>query len=93
MNVLPGYMYVHHDMPGAGADQTGARVTGGCKLPHGPLRQQPVLLTTEPALQPCVVLSLFILSSDLYVRPPGIPLLLPKFPSYSSLLVTPPFPR
>ena len=39
------------------------RVTDGCQLPHkcweqnpGPLQQQPVLLTTEPSLQPATQL-------------------------------------
>jgi E3 ubiquitin-protein ligase NEDD4 len=65
MSVLPACMSVHHMhtwclwRPEEGVGSPGIGVTDSCELPcgcwelnSGPLKKQPVLLTTEPSLNP-----------------------------------------
>lgn len=59
--VLPAYMFVHRGRPekcvgSPGPGFTGARIVTWGTNP-GPLRQQPVLLTTEPSPQPSNIFS------------------------------------
>lgn len=71
MSVLPVFMYVHHTIPGAlrvqkmALDHPGTRVMGGCESPcwfweqnPGLLKEQKVLLTTDPSFQLSLLLVL-----------------------------------